>query len=714
MLCEADEICNHRFRLLGYSGLDYGRTIDWHLDPVSGKRAPRVPWYKIPFLDFNQVGDHKVIWELNRHQHLVTLAKAWQFSQNKGYVDEAVEQLQSWWRANPYPIGINWASSLEVAFRSLSWLWLRELLAGCEHVPPGFAPQLLNGLAINGRYIERYLSTYFSPNTHLLGEAAALFFIGTLCPQLPAAERWQKKGWQILLQEADHQVRADGVYFEQALYYHVYALDFFLHARILAARNGIQVPQAFDAKLERMLEVIESLAQAGPPEAFGDDDGGRVFNPRRNRTEHLTDPLALGATLYGRKDLATSAALTEEAVWLFGEAAVNGLGAIHEDKKLQSMALPAGGLYVMAGAATQAQLMIDAGPQGTGRCGHGHADALEVLLSANGRRWLVDSGTCCYISASGDRNTFRGTAAHNTLRVDGLDQAVPEGPFAWSSIPQVRAEHWVQGDSFDFFSGSHDGYARLSQPVTHRRYVLHLAGAFWLVRDVAEGTGTHEMEIYWHFAPDLELTNEGGATIARPSRSGNHPDAGSQLAILRCHNETAWRSLHATAQISPAYGQKCAAPCVSFGISTQLPTDFAVLLIPAPTHASVGEFVSLPGRTVSGRAMDGLRAYRYQAGNAAHHFLFSDIDSAWKSGSWMSDAKFMYYCVEDGQLAHLILVEGSYANWQDVPIVKLHHKVNRFERIHRDRILKTSCSESGAVQHHFEGKLACFDTVVQI
>src|SRR5262245_3950602 len=61
---EADEICQHRFDLLGYEKLDYGAEIDWHLDRVHSKRAPIKPWFKIPFLDFAQVGDHKVIWEV--------------------------------------------------------------------------------------------------------------------------------------------------------------------------------------------------------------------------------------------------------------------------------------------------------------------------------------------------------------------------------------------------------------------------------------------------------------------------------------------------------------------------------------------------------------------------------------------------------------------------------------------------------------------------
>ena len=179
ILHEADAICNHRFRLLGYENLDYGDVIDWHLDPVHGKRAPFAPWFKIPFLDFAVVGDHKVTWELNRHQHFVTLAKARLLSGDEKYTQELMAQWRSWIQANRYPLGINWGSSLEVAFRSLSWIWVDQLLAGTG-AGAQFHAEMAPALAFHGCYIERYLSTYFSPNTHLLGEAVAMFFL-VLC-----------------------------------------------------------------------------------------------------------------------------------------------------------------------------------------------------------------------------------------------------------------------------------------------------------------------------------------------------------------------------------------------------------------------------------------------------------------------------------------------------------------------------------------------------
>ena len=195
---QAERTLQHRFDLLGYTDLPYGSPIDWHLDLVHGKRAPKKVFYRVRYLDFAEVGDSKVTWELNRHQHFVTLAKAYRLTGEVRYVDEILRQYRHWWSENPYAMGINWASSLEVAFRSLSWLWTIQLLRAAPGLP-NFGSEWLRGLALHGRHIERYLSTYFSPNTHLLGEGVALFFIGVLCPELEAAERWKATGWKIIL-----------------------------------------------------------------------------------------------------------------------------------------------------------------------------------------------------------------------------------------------------------------------------------------------------------------------------------------------------------------------------------------------------------------------------------------------------------------------------------------------------------------------------------
>jgi len=699
---EADNICRHKFHLLGYPDLDYGATIEWHSDPVHGKRSPLQPWFKINFLDYRVVGDHKVIWELNRHQHLVTLAKAWLLSNNPAYAEELAAQFYSWQKANPYPLGINWASALEVAFRSLSWLWVRNLMADCPAMPASFHTDLLIALQAHGRYIERYLSTYFSPNTHLLGEAVSLFFIGTLCPEISAAKRWQKLGWKIVLEASERQVRPDGVYFEQALYYHVYALDFFLHARHLASQNGFAIPEPFDNVLKKMLDVVQALSEAGPPEGFGDDDGGRVFNPRRNRVECMTDPLAIGAILFDC-DRYTAATLTEEAVLLFGDKAVESIGKQPLAEAICSKVFEAGGLYLINDDEPRPQqLMIDAGPQGSGKSGHGHADALSIRFSLDRRRFLIDPGTYGYICAGEERNQFRGTGAHNTLRIDKLDQAVAEGPFAWSSIPKVKAETWVNGQSFDFFVGNHDGYGRLPDPVLHRRFVFHVKGGPWFVRDVAEGRGSHLLETFWHFASDLDVKEQPGGVFAASLRDAAAPS--SCLALL-FDRRSDWTTEITEGVVSPAYGSKQLAPVVRASANATLPEDCAVMLLPTTRASESGAFSSLGERSV-----EGVRGYRYRAQQTIEFLFFAQANAPWTCGPWASDAKLLYCKLERGRFTHVIMVSGSFGEWRSQRFVSHPAHTEVFEWVSRPGS-KLAFSSAGDVVENSVVSSEVFDSV---
>lgn len=739
ILREADEICEHRFRLLGYENLKFAlqsadhlinepanqgaSQIDWHLDPVHGKRAPLAPWFNIPFLDFAVVGDHKIIWELNRHQYLVTLAKARLLSGDEKYTRELMAQWHSWSKANPYPLGINWGSTLEVAFRSLSWMWADQLLAGAEGgVDAGaeFRSAMAPALAFHGRYIERYLSTHFSPNTHLLGEALTLFFLGSLYPQMPRADRWKESGWRILRQEAERQVRRDGVYFEQSLYYHVYALDFFLYARLLAARNSMEIPPGYDAVLGRMLDVVEALAQAGPAEGFGDDDGGRLWNARRNRTEQMTDPLALGALTYAKQF--SAARLTEEAIWLFGQRAIDELGRAAANAEAHSKAFADGGLYVMADTEPCRQAMVvDAGPHGEGRSGHGHADALSLRLTMDGQRWLVDAGSGVYISKDpADRNVFRGTGAHNTMRVDGADQAVADEPFSWTNIPTAEAENWIVGKSFTYFVGSHNGYSRLSDPVLHRRHVLQIAGEVWLIRDMALGRARHELEIRWHFAPDLMVQKAGPARVeitrpeARVDAAVNVAASETRLTMI-IPEETVWATEISRTLLSPAYGAFQPAPLVRSHAKVTLPAETATVLITRSgpigrERRSLSDSKSDSNFEASKRANTArlvrmahaaVQVYELDYDGQSHGFFFALGEGAWSFGPWASDARVLYCRIDKERLAQLIVIGGTHVAWQEQPLLKAAGSSDFFEWRQEDGIMSTN-ADAFSVTSAFE------------
>src|SRR5207248_792447 len=158
-----------------------GRSAQGARGRTLGRRAPRgqrpfvEPAGAVHHLDPG-CGDHKIIWELNRHQHWEQLGRAWWLTGDRRYRTAVIEQLASWLHANPPLVGINWTSMLELGLRSLSWLWTLNFFADPaidDRLP--WTIDLVLALDRQLTHVERNLSYYFSPNTHLLGEALALY-----------------------------------------------------------------------------------------------------------------------------------------------------------------------------------------------------------------------------------------------------------------------------------------------------------------------------------------------------------------------------------------------------------------------------------------------------------------------------------------------------------------------------------------------------------
>jgi len=316
----------------------------------------------------------------------------------------------------------------------------------------------------------------------------------------------------------------------------------------------------------------------------------------------------------------------------------------------------------MAGASpTPHEIVVDAGPQGVGRCGHGHADALSLRMAIDGRLFLVDPGTGIYISDSNDRDMFRGTGAHNTVRIDGKDQALTAGPFAWSAIPTTRVEGWVSGESFDFFCASHDGYSRLPDPVLHRRFVFRGPDGVSLVRDVCEGEGTHLVESFWHFGEGIDLRKEGDTLVATAG-------ANSRGLELLAAGNCAWQVETGSGLVSPAYGAQKPAPLARISASAIMPAECAVLI-----DARAGETASEFRYSTNPETRE-VAVYEFTTPEAVHSFFFAPGRSEWWAGGWRSDAQFLY-CVSARQenkenILRLIMVAGTFLGRQGASLVQ--------------------------------------------
>jgi hypothetical protein len=258
-----------------------------------------------------------------------------------------------------------------------------------------------------------------------------------------------------------------------------------------------------------MLEFIAAVMDAGGhvPMIGDADDAVMVRFSREPEFCPYRSLLATGAVLFNRGDFKAKAGrFDEKSRWLLGDAASERFGALTvAAAKPARLAFPEGGYYVLGqdfGTPCEVKTVVDAGPLGyLSIAAHGHADALAFTLSAGGHEILVDPGTYAYHCQKRWRDYFRGTSAHNTVRVDGEEQSVPGGNFMWLSHARAQCERFESGAERDAFEGVHDGYLRLDDPVRHRRRIeFDKRNTRIEVRDTLECREEHFVELHWHLA----------------------------------------------------------------------------------------------------------------------------------------------------------------------------------------------------------------------
>ena len=500
---EADKLCRHEVSLLAYGTVNLGAQIDWHRDPVTGRTWERRFWADYRPETKHAGRDAKIIHELNRHQHLPRLAKAWKLTGDERYAAEAVSQLLSWIDQNPPGMGINWQSSLEIGIRAISWLWTIFLLLPSQAFDEATVQRVGDSLFAQLDHVYRHTSLYSSPNTHLIGEAAALFIAGLVFRDRKRPVAWLETGAAILAEEAKNQFLDAGVHGELSSYYHCYALDFYLQSLILAEQNEYPFPSQIRQKVIGMLEFLMHLTRPdGSVPPLGDADGGRVLALQETDYHSSRDALCVGAIVLDRPDLKyVSGAFSEDALWFLGGDSWRRYSCLKIEPPRETE-----GIYPAAGYAIQrsgwgeldSQLVFDFGGLGMFTGGHAHADSLSFTLFGRGKELLADPGTFVYNCAPAWRNYFRSTRAHNTVTIDGSDQAESMGTFSWKTRISSRGSREV-----GYMEGEHDGYSRLG--VNHRRRVIYLPPGYWIITDEFRGSGTHTFDFHYHFGPKLGI-----------------------------------------------------------------------------------------------------------------------------------------------------------------------------------------------------------------
>ena len=345
-------------------------------------------------------------------------------------------------------------------------VWMQEMARRGGRLPRQLCADVDASLAVQIRFLTENLETDLGGN-HLIKNIKALIWASAYFDG-SEADHWGEVGLQLLARELDRQVLLDGMHDERSPSYHCQVFADLLECRHVVGANVLD--GALDDALTRMAQATADLAHpdgrvaqfndAGLSMAYAPDECIRIY-------ERLTGENVRAASTFSYPNAG-----------YFGLRA-NGFYVVCDCGRIGPDDLPA----------------------------HGHSDVLSFELSAFGERFIVDQGVFEYV-AGPRRERARRAANHNTLSLEGVDQADFFGAFRCGRRPNVTVRELVRSDSALVVEGSHDGYAHLpGRPVHVRRF--ELTPGKLAISDQIDGSYRGQARIGFLLHPDVVATVDG-------------------------------------------------------------------------------------------------------------------------------------------------------------------------------------------------------------
>jgi len=538
----ADKINEHYFDLLGSGSIKVSKNnisivnkslldtsyqpIDWHTDFKTGFSWNPRKYYKDIRIPYGEA-DIKIPWELSRFQHLSTLGEAYWISNKAKYSREFVNQVSDWIGNNPPKSGVNWQCTMDVAIRVCNWILGYSFFKDADEVTDEFLVKFIKSIYQHGRHIRNNLeSNAIFTSNHYISNIVGLLYISVFFPELKDAEEWKKFSIEELIKEMRKQIYPDGCDYESSTCYHRLVLELFFYATVLVIINDDEYNncnykeitdkvfgEEYTNLLYKMFEAALYLIKPnGKMPQVGDNDSGRFHTFSQAQILDMKYLLTLGSIFFNdSKFKINEFGFSPEAIWVLGNKGYQAWKDLENNtlNDVKSRAFPDAGWYVMRDNLNYC--LIVCGPNGqNGNGGHCHNDKLSFELCLGGKDVVIDPGTNVYSSDPLERNTFRGTAYHNTVMIDNREQN--DFNIHINRIFQINNDalpgclKWQIGEIKDIFIGTHTGYSKLKYPVVHQReFIFDKHNGRLEIIDSFEGEGNHQLN--WNFILSPGLVN---------------------------------------------------------------------------------------------------------------------------------------------------------------------------------------------------------------
>ena len=407
--------------------------------------------------------DIRTVWEPARLQHITTPIAC--ISQNPESHDSKVagqfarDAVIKWIDRNPFLLGPHYASAMECGLRIPVFLYCLKSL---DDLPAHEYGLILDTIYLHAWWISKRLALYSSLGNHTICECIGLIFAGAVFRKTREGGQWLEKGFSLLKKELHHQILDDGGPAEQSLSYHRFVLDLYWLVVDFLEENKLYDCSDIKPRLvqgENFLNAFQDKSGNFP--SIGDSDDSCAVAPGIAPKRFKPDPIKRGIRVF-RKSGYTVIKSENGVLFTFDHGHL-GMAPLYN---------------------------------------HGHADALSITLSKDDKEILADPGTYRYNGEPEFRRYFKGTRAHNTITIDGLDQAVQETGFIWSHPYKAEILKVAEQKDELFIKASHNGYTRLNTPVRHKRSILFYNKTTFLIKDTFSGEEIHDFELNYHLHPD--------------------------------------------------------------------------------------------------------------------------------------------------------------------------------------------------------------------
>jgi peptidoglycan/xylan/chitin deacetylase (PgdA/CDA1 family) len=386
------------------------------------------------------------------------------------FIDEDLEKNQSW------------ENNHAVAFRTMVliniWYKLREEKA----LTPNLSKKILSALQIHGEFLMD--EKHYEPGyNHGINEAGALLLLANNFPEMPGSEKMLNLSKERIRTGLSNIIDEDGLLIENAPYYHAYALQKYWDINVYIKNQNINISDDFDKRIGEMISYCTYVLQPNLDTP--------LLGASMKRKIHLSDEF---------KEMSKT---REDLVYVLTQGK-QGVGPTQ-----LNIAYNSSGTTIMRSGwgngevsyQNETQLIFDLGAY---RTRHSHMDALSFNLYSNGETLITDSGLYTYADNDFGRY-FQGTAAHNTIMVDGKNQ--PPG----SPIPSKLNE----GEGYVSQSGEHNLYLG----VNHQRSITMIGHDLVLVVDQLSSEEPHTYSQLFHLSPEQTLKTDGLDVISLDNQS---------------------------------------------------------------------------------------------------------------------------------------------------------------------------------------------------